>query len=56
MGRNGTAMLYTQGPYDLITISEVSDAKLANAFALPTVTQGKCGAPLCGHRSQLRSC
>ena len=29
------------------TISEVSDEKLANAFALATVAQATCGAPLC---------
>jgi len=40
MGMKVIATLYTQGPYDLITISEVSDEKMANAFALATVAQG----------------
>ena len=40
IGIKTIATFYTQGPYDLITISELSDEKLANAFALATVAQG----------------
>ena len=39
-GMKVIATLYTEGPYDLITISEVSDEKLATAFALATLAQG----------------
>lgn len=31
---------YTEGPYDLVVISEVADDKVATAFALATVAQG----------------
>lgn len=31
---------YTQGPYDLVVISEAQDEDAANAFALGTAAQG----------------
>ena len=34
------AALYTQGPYDLIVISEAEDENAATAFTLATVSQG----------------
>jgi uncharacterized protein with GYD domain len=40
MGMTIVAAHYTQGPYDLITVSEVSDEKKATAFALATAAQG----------------
>ncbi|HXW06953.1 MAG TPA: GYD domain-containing protein [Vicinamibacterales bacterium] len=40
MGMKIVAAYYTQGPYDLVAISEVSDEKAATAFALATAAQG----------------
>ena len=40
MGMKMIAAYYTEGPYDLVTISEVSDEKKATAFALATAAQG----------------
>jgi uncharacterized protein with GYD domain len=39
-GMKMTAAYYTEGPYDLIAISEASDEKAATAFALATAAQG----------------
>jgi uncharacterized protein with GYD domain len=34
------AVFYTEGPYDLIAISDAPDEKAATAFALATAAQG----------------
>ena len=34
------SVLYTQGPYDLVVVSEADDEKAATAFMLTTVAQG----------------
>jgi uncharacterized protein with GYD domain len=40
MGIKMIAAYYTEGPYDLIAISEASDEKKATALALATAAQG----------------
>ena len=40
MGMKMIGAYYTQGPYDLIAISESADEKVATAFALATAAQG----------------
>jgi uncharacterized protein with GYD domain len=40
MGMKMIAAYYTEGPYDLIVISEAADEKAATAFALATAAQG----------------
>lgn len=40
MGMKMIGAYYTQGAYDLITISEAADDKMAAAFALATAAQG----------------
>jgi uncharacterized protein with GYD domain len=40
MGMKILAAYYTEGPYDLVAISEASDEKTATAFALATAAQG----------------
>jgi uncharacterized protein with GYD domain len=39
-GMKMVAAYYTEGPYDLIVISEASDERAATAFALATAAQG----------------
>ena len=39
-GMHVLALYYTQGPYDLVVVSEADDEKVANAFALGTAAQG----------------
>jgi uncharacterized protein with GYD domain len=40
LGMKMIAVYYTEGPYDLIAISEAPDEKVATAFALATAAQG----------------
>jgi uncharacterized protein with GYD domain len=40
IGLKIVASYYTQGPYDLVVISEAPDEKTATAFALSTAAQG----------------
>jgi uncharacterized protein with GYD domain len=40
MGMKMIGAYYTEGPYDLIVISEAADEKAATAFALATAAQG----------------
>ena len=40
MGMKVIGAYYTQGPYDLVVVSEVADEKAATAFALGTAAQG----------------
>jgi uncharacterized protein with GYD domain len=40
LGMKMIGAYYTEGPYDLIAISEVADEKVATAFALATAAQG----------------
>jgi uncharacterized protein with GYD domain len=40
LGMKMIAVYYTEGPYDLIAISEASDERVATAFALATAAQG----------------
>jgi uncharacterized protein with GYD domain len=40
MGMKIVAAYYTEGPYDLVVISEASDEKTATAFAIATAAQG----------------
>jgi len=40
LGMKMLAAYYTEGPYDLIAISEAADEKTATAFALATAAQG----------------
>ncbi len=40
MGLRVIAAYYTEGPYDLVVISEASDEKAAMAFSLANVAQG----------------
>jgi uncharacterized protein with GYD domain len=40
LGMKVVATYYTEGPYDLITISEAADEKKALAFAIGTAAQG----------------
>ena len=39
-GMKVLAVYYTQGPYDMVVISEADDEKAATAFALATGAQG----------------
>ena len=39
-GMKMLAAYYTEGPYDLVVISEASDEKVATAFAVATAAQG----------------
>ena len=39
-GMRMLAVYYTEGPYDIIAISEADDEKAATAFALATAAQG----------------
>ena len=39
-GMRMLAVYYTEGPYDIIAISEADDEKAATAFALATCAQG----------------
>jgi uncharacterized protein with GYD domain len=40
MGMKVLASYYTEGPYDLVIISEAADEKTATAFAIATAAQG----------------
>lgn len=40
VGMKMIAAYYTEGPYDLVVITEVADEKAATAFALATAAQG----------------
>jgi uncharacterized protein with GYD domain len=40
VGMRILGVYYTQGPYDMIVISEADDEKAATAFALATAAQG----------------
>lgn len=40
MGMKMIGAYYTEGPYDLIAISEAADENVATAFALATAAQG----------------
>jgi uncharacterized protein with GYD domain len=40
LGMKMIGTYYTEGKYDLITISEAADEKVATAFALATAAQG----------------
>jgi uncharacterized protein with GYD domain len=40
LGMKMLGAYYTEGPYDLIAISEAADEKVATAFALATAAQG----------------
>lgn len=40
VGLNVLSAYYTEGPYDLVVISEADDEDLAVAFALATASQG----------------
>ena len=40
MGMKMIGAYYTEGPYDLIVISEAGDERAATAFALATAAQG----------------
>lgn len=39
-GLNILGLYYTQGPYDVVVLSEADDEKAATAFALATAAQG----------------
>ena len=40
VGMRVLGVYYTQGPYDMVVISEAEDEKMATAFALATAAQG----------------
>lgn len=40
VGMKVLGVYYTQGPYDLVVVSEGDDEKVATAFALGTASQG----------------
>jgi uncharacterized protein with GYD domain len=40
MGMKILAAYYTEGPYDLVVVSEASDEKTATAFAIAIAAQG----------------
>jgi uncharacterized protein with GYD domain len=40
MGMKMIGAWYTEGPYDLVVVSEIADDKVGTAFALATAAQG----------------
>lgn len=40
LGVEVIGLYYTQGPYDLVAVSEADDEQVASAFALETAAQG----------------